>query len=221
MKSRAEVRAVTFDVGGTLIAPWPSVGHVYAEIAARHGIEVAPERLNAQFAKAWRALKQFHHSRDEWFALVTQSFAGLAEKPPEEPMFAEIYERFGEPRAWRIFDDAIPALDELASRGINLGIISNWDERLMPLLHKLDLAKYFQAIIVSCDVAFPKPSPVIFEQAARKLGEAPEFILHVGDSAEHDAAGAAAAGFQMILLDRGLDGTRAGCIRSLEELRLV
>ena len=31
------IRAVTFDVGGTLIEPWPSVGHVYAEVAAQHG----------------------------------------------------------------------------------------------------------------------------------------------------------------------------------------
>jgi hypothetical protein len=37
------IRAVTFDVGGTLIEPWPSVGRVYAEVAARHGVEVAAE----------------------------------------------------------------------------------------------------------------------------------------------------------------------------------
>ncbi len=38
MIDRKRIRAVTFDVGGTLIEPWPSVGHVYAEVAARHGV---------------------------------------------------------------------------------------------------------------------------------------------------------------------------------------
>ena len=30
MSPLEEIKAVTFDVGGTLIRPWPSVGHVYA-----------------------------------------------------------------------------------------------------------------------------------------------------------------------------------------------
>jgi hypothetical protein len=36
MRHRPEIRAVSFDVGGTLIEPWPSVGRAYAEVAARH-----------------------------------------------------------------------------------------------------------------------------------------------------------------------------------------
>ena len=30
------IKAITFDVGGTLIEPWPSVGHAYAGVAARY-----------------------------------------------------------------------------------------------------------------------------------------------------------------------------------------
>src|ERR1700722_18252190 len=60
------VHAITFDVGGTLIQPWPSVGHVYAEVAARHGIKPeAAETLNQRFAAAWKKLKDFHHKREE------------------------------------------------------------------------------------------------------------------------------------------------------------
>ena len=33
----SDIKAVTFDVGNTLITTWPSVGQVYADIAARHG----------------------------------------------------------------------------------------------------------------------------------------------------------------------------------------
>jgi phosphoglycolate phosphatase-like HAD superfamily hydrolase len=50
---RKPIQAVTFDVGGTLIDPWPSVGHVYAAVAAEHGLTgVDPESLNVRFAAA-------------------------------------------------------------------------------------------------------------------------------------------------------------------------
>ncbi len=46
MKAEARIRTVTFDVGGTLIRPWPSVGHVYAETAAGHGVKrISPEDI--------------------------------------------------------------------------------------------------------------------------------------------------------------------------------
>ncbi len=139
-------------------------------------------------------------------------------KPPGEPFFDELYNRFSEPGAWHIFEDVAPTLDDLAARGINLGIISNWDERLRPLLEKLKLAGYFQTITISCEVGFTKPSPVIFEHAAKKLGLAPQVILHVGDNRESDVVGATSAGFEALLIDRSAGETQAGRIRSLREL---
>ena len=219
MDSFHHVKAVTFDVGGTLITPWPSVGHVYAEVAARHGLmEVSPDVLNRRFTAAWKELKNFNHSRAEWAALVDRTFGGAEKKPPGEAFFEELYKRFGEPGVWHIFDDVLPTLDALAAHGINLGIISNWDERLRPLLEQLGLAKYFEAIIISSEVGFTKPSPVIFEHTAKKMGLAPEFILHVGDSLESDVAGAKSAGFKALLIDRGEGEAKEGCIRSLREL---
>jgi putative hydrolase of the HAD superfamily len=219
MNSLNEIKAVTFDVGGTLIKPWPSVGHVYAEVAAQHGLkEVSPEVLNRRFTAAWKELKNFNHSRAEWAALVDRTFGGAEKTPPGEAFFDELYKRFGEPGAWHMFEDVLPTLDALAAGGINLGIISNWDERLRPLLGQLGLAKYFEVIIISNEIGFTKPSPVIFEHTAKKLGLAPEFILHVGDSLESDVAGAKSAGFKALLIDRSEGEAKEGCIRSLREL---
>src|SRR5437773_3154259 len=79
------LRAVTFDVGGTLIEPWPSVGEVYAAVAAPFGLAgVAPEALNRQFAQAWTAREHFDYSRHAWQELVRQTFAGLAPEPPND-----------------------------------------------------------------------------------------------------------------------------------------
>jgi len=202
--------------------PSPSVGHIYAEVAARHGLGgMSPEALNRRFTLAWRRLDNFHHGYDEWAALVDQVFDGLTAIPPSETFFPELYQRFAEPGSWHVFEDVVPALEALAGRGINLGIISNWDERLTPLLERLDLRKYFQTLVISREVGFTKPSPVIFELAARNLGLAPHAILHVGDSPETDVAGARAAGFAALLLNRGAADDLDGTINSLRGLEVM
>jgi len=215
-----QIEAVTFDVGGTLIEPWPSVGHVYAEVAARHGLRgLETQHLTKRFATAWRSRKDFNYSRSEWSEIVDATFHGLAAMPPSKTFFDELYEYFAQPQAWRIFDDVRLALDALASHGIKIGIISNWDERLRPLLREVELDKYFEVIVVSCEVGFTKPSPVIFEIAAEKLCRAPATIRHVGDSADLDAEGARRAGFQTRLLRRATHLQAHGEIDSLDRVK--
>ena len=215
MKDRHEpIQAISFDVGGTLIEPWPSVGHVYAAMAGRFGVHgVAVEMLNRRFAAAWQAKRDFDYSEAAWFDLVRQTFGEHAAQLPGD-YFPALYEHFAQPDAWRIYDDVLPALDELATRGIRLAIISNWDERLHPLLERLKLHGFFEAVIVSCEVGFTKPSPVIFELALRKLGLPAGAVLHVGDSRREDAEGARAAGLRALHLNR----RGAGDITSLAGL---
>lgn len=213
------IQAVTFDVGGTLIEAQPSVGHVYAEIAGRHGVKgISPELLNERFKTAWRARQQFTDRRADWEELVDAAFQGLVAEPPRTTFFPELYERFAQPEVWRIFDDVLPALEALASRGLRLGVISNWDERLRVLLRRLRLDAYFDTLVVSCEMGFPKPSPVIFEHAARKLGLPPAAILHVGDSQEMDVVGAREAGFHALRIRRGIEPLTDSDIRSFAEL---
>lgn len=219
MNDTAHIEAVTFDVGGTLIQPWPSVGHVYAGVAARHGVEnLSPERINEQFRAAWRAKTNFNHTREDWAALVEKAFSGLTNQQSNQTFFSELYDRFGASNAWRMFEDVLPALDALATAGIRLAVISNWDERLRPLLQQLELSDYFETIIVSCEAGFAKPSPVIFEHAVKKLGLPPESILHVGDNLTADVQGARGAGFRAVRIDRKSPPIADQQIGSLAEL---
>jgi len=218
-RRRDGIQAVTFDVGGTLLAPWPSVGHVYAQVAANQGApNLEPELLNRRFATAWRARKDFQHTRAQWAALVDETFHGLLAPPPSQTFFPELYQRFAEPEAWRVFDDVVPALEALAARGLKLGVISNWDERLRPLLHALGLDRYLQVIVVSCEVGLSKPEGAVFQRAAAALSLPPANILHVGDSLEMDQRGARAAGFQAAWLRRAASKVKPGEVRSLSEL---
>jgi putative hydrolase of the HAD superfamily len=187
------IRAVTFDVGGTLIEPWPSVGHVYSQVAAGFGLRCEPKLLNEGFAQAWRGRSSFNYTRAEWFEVVRQSFTSVGEVSPD--LFAAIYERFSGERCWKIYDDVRPTLDTLKASGLRLAVISNWDERLIPLLDRLELTQYFEQIFVSSAVGAHKPAPVIFRKAAHHFNLPPNEILHIGDSETEDLRGATDAGF--------------------------
>jgi dihydrofolate synthase/folylpolyglutamate synthase len=212
------IRAVTFDVGGTLIEPWPSVGSVYARVAVRHGVEVAAEDLDRQFALAWSARKNFEYRRSDWSELVRQTFSGLTAEPPSASLFDEIYSHFATAAPWRIFDDVMPCLRELKRRGFKLGIVSNWDERLSPLLHELQLDHYFDSIVVSGAGGAQKPAAKIFQKAVAQLDVRPEAILHIGDSASEEVIGARAAGLRALLLTRGQTPAQLASLQFLPAL---
>src|SRR5688572_11821400 len=102
MEPLREIRAVTFDVGGTLVDPWPSVGHVYAQVAANHGLRnLDPKKLDDQFALAWRSKSSFDYSRSAWAEMVAKTFSHWVEPGEHVPFFDELYERFAEPSSWR------------------------------------------------------------------------------------------------------------------------
>ena len=213
------IKAVTFDVGGTLIEPWPSVGHVYAEAAARHSVkELCIEDLNRRFGVAWRTRRDFGYTRTDWAALVDETFADLCNPLPSQSFFDELYQRFAEPDAWRIHEDVLPTLEALAGRRLALGIVSNWDERLRPLLGRLGLDRFFQTIVISVEAGCRKPDTAIFRRAAKQLGLPTGSILHVGDSLTEDVDGADAAGMRSVLLARNGKVPAASAIVSLAEL---
>ena len=196
-----EIKAVTLDAAGTLLEPWPSVGDVYARVAEECGIgPVSPGELNRRFAKTWKGKRGFDYSRLAWRKIVEQTFAGLT--PLKPAFFDHLYDEFAQPRCWRVYDDVAPALEKFRARGLKIGVISNWDERLRPLLAQIGLAPYFDAVVVSAELGVHKPARAIFDHAANTLQTAPEKILHVGDSLDEDFTGARAASFEAALLER-------------------
>lgn len=220
MNPASEIRAVTFDVGSTLIEPWPSVGHVYADVASAcgHG-NLCAEELERRFRVAFRARNGLVNTKTEWSVIVDETFAGLLPQPPSESFFPKLYERFAQADTWRIFEDVAPTLAALREKGLKLGVISNWDERLRPLLKSLGLAGRFDGIAVSCEVGANKPEPAIFKAAVGQLGVPAPSVLHVGDSLELDLLGARAAGLQAVQIERDAEAAHDSQIRSLLDLR--
>jgi putative hydrolase of the HAD superfamily len=195
-----KIQAVTLDVGGTLIEPFPSVGAVYAQAAREHGFECCAETLTRQFGNAWISRDRFEYSRQEWFEIVQDSFRGFAQVTDE--LFSTVYNRFTRAAAWRLFEDVRPALTQIRARGIKIAVISNWDDRLEPLLADLGILHFFDHISVSGKLGRHKPDIEIFRHSIRALGIAPMAALHVGDSFREDVQGAQTAGMRAVRIRR-------------------
>jgi putative hydrolase of the HAD superfamily len=153
--------------------------------------------------------------RDRWRQIVADVFH---DQPHPEAPLEELWEHFRQPAAWRCFSDVGAALDSLAIRGIVLGIASNFDDRLYRVAAGHAELNPCTQFVVSAEVGWHKPAQEFFRCLVRRAKLPPENILLVGDSFEHDFAGAQAAGLNALLIDRQNSLTVGTRIRSLREL---
>jgi len=214
--SRGRVRAVFFDVGGTLIHPWPSVGDIYAGVARRHGLTASPQQMETAFRKSWAALKRpgLTVSRKDWWRELVYRVLGQE----HEACFEELFERFARAEAWRIYPDVEETLRDARARGWHVGVITNWDERLRPLLGEIGLASRFDSLTVSCEIGVEKPGEAIFLAALQTAGVSASEAGHVGDSYLEDVRGAEAAGMRAVLVNRaGKNPSDGACVCALGE----
>lgn len=209
------IRAITFDVGGTLIEPHPSVGHVYAATAAAEGFGPwDPQELNRRFYSAWqRHVTIFDFTKASWARLVAEALSDLGPAVHSSALFEAIWRAFQQSSAWRIFPDVAPCLEGVKARGIRCAVISNWDERLIPTLRNLGLADSFEFVLASVEVGWAKPAPEIFRRAQQTLRLPAHEILHVGDGRREDRDGAATAGMRGVWLDRVGSSNEGGIAR--------
>lgn len=214
MATHPSPQAVFFDVGGTLIESDPSPSEVYARVLSRWGRDITGQEVAPAFRDTWMELTQlhppgldrYHHlkggEREWWGEFVRRVIDRIGHPAPWRPVLEELFEAFADPGLWRVFPEVVEVLTELRRRGLRLAVISNWDSRLPAILQGLGLDRFFEVILVSALEGVEKPSPAIFERAARLLGVARPHCLHVGDSPLDDYRGAASAGVMPLLLDR-------------------
>lgn len=85
--------------------------------------------------------------------------------------------------------ETIGALKTLQGKGLKLGILSNTfihGTSIEQHLTELGLLDFFPVRLYSYEFDFRKPDPRIFNEALRRLGEAPGHVLYVGDRIRND-----------------------------------
>jgi putative hydrolase of the HAD superfamily len=202
-----KIRAVFFDVGNTLIHAFPSVGEIYSKIALKYGMILDGDAVNTSFKRSFlhnsvSPLIEKSGEVEWWKRIVWETITPLCRPKRYDDFFHELFDFFTKDAAWKVFPDVIPTLDRLKAMGIIMGVISNWDSRLLPTLDNLNLSPYFSVVAVSAIVGSAKPDPGIFKYALEKTHVSPEEAIHIGDTIEFDLEGARGYGIQALLLDR-------------------
>ncbi len=190
----AVVKAVTFDLAGTILFPHPSVGAVYASCAKKHGVDVPAAELEAAFGPALRSGSKTAKPEVFWREVVERTFGTRLPASQADAVFKECWHAFGEAKAWRVVPGAISVLGALKFLGIKVAVLSNADARMRRVLEQKDLARHFDGIFLSEETGCAKPDAKAYAQAARGLGVALTALVHVGDSPVEDGEGPRDAG---------------------------
>ena len=206
----AQAELVTFDAGNTLIVPHPSVGEIYAEVAAQHGLTLDPAETDVRFRTAFK--EATHTPKDRqgveddknlWRIVVRASLpANLPPDFPFEPFFDVLYRTFAAGQRWRLLPGARALPEAIAKTGRRVAVLSNADARFRQVFADLGLGEIFAEMFISGEIGVEKPDVRIFRAVEAATGVSPERILHVGDSLIHDVEGAEAAGWRAAYVTR-------------------
>lgn len=228
-------KAIFFDAAGTLFTVNGSVGDIYARLAREYGKDVFVRDLEAGFRRCFAdappmafpgaSSEQILILEKQWWRdIVREVFAPLGSFPRFDEYFETLFSYFARIEAWKLYPETLTTLTTLAERGIPLGVISNFDSRLLGLLNGFGLTRFFDPIVISTHAGAAKPEGAIFTQALARHGFRPEDTVHVGDSLHADIVGARGVGMLPVLVDRKATTERMSDylrINSLTELLRV
>lgn len=192
-KTRRPVRAVLFDLDGTLVDSAADLMHASNALLAELG------RPPVDLA----AVRSF--IGDGAPKLVERVLAATGGVPaPNEAArclerFLAIYE--ADPSAHSaLYPGVADTLDRLAEAGLRLGVCTNKPMgATLRLLGDLGIAGRFAAVVGGDSYPTRKPSPEPVLGLLERLEASPEEAVFVGDN-EHDVAAARAAGVALVLL---------------------
>jgi len=201
----AALRAVLFDVDFTLAKPGPELmPEGYVRCGEAYGLALDVARYEAAREEALVDLKrhpELDHDEEIWVAFTERIVVGMGGEPPAaHDVAVELTTRWQQHDNFELYEDVLPALDELRRAGLKLGLVSNSarDVREFARHHSLDI----DAGISSFHHGKTKPHASIFRAVLELLEVEPAEAAMVGDTLEDDVEGALALGMRAVLVDR-------------------
>ncbi len=219
---QGKISGVLFDLHGTLI-------HLTEQ--SRDRIKVGYEAVESAYTDI-----PFERFQDVWLTWREQPEFAAKRAARQEILFVDrirlALERLGvEPKPELVHElaeayvgvwEAATIMDEADRRCLmelrdryKLGLVTNfaYPPSIPRLLRKFSLESIFDSVVVSAEVGWVKPHPLIFRCAMQELNCEPDELLFVGDDLEADIAGSEAVGMTPVLVDIDDKHKDARCIR--------
>ena len=209
------IRAIFFDLDGTLRHSVPSGGEVFTDYVITLGLRVNEEsRLRALRWEHlyWASSEDLRddllaHSFDTerfWIEYSRRRLIALGASPQwarENAAKTSVHMgEFYRPESI-IPEDVRSALPQLKEAGYILGVISNRDKPFQDVLQNHGISEFFDFSLAAGEINIFKPEPGVFEHGLQRVNVSPQETVYVGDNYYADVVGARRAGLQPILYD--------------------
>lgn len=237
MNSNHKIKAIFFDLDGTLRHSVPEGGQVFNEYLVSLGHRLSDEdRLRAARWEHfyWASSVDLRddllaHSGDTenfWIEYSRRRLVAVGMSPNSARELApQISAHMGEmyrPESV-VPEDVRQILPALKEAGYILAVVSNRDKPFHELLASHSLSEYFHFSLAAGEVDSYKPDPGVFKHALERGNVTAEETVYVGDNYFADVVGSRRAGLHPVLYDPVGVFPEADCarIKSFDELNAV
>ena len=231
------IKAIFFDLDGTLRHSVPSGGEVFTDYVITLGLDVneearlralrwehfywaSSEDLRNDLLAHSEETEQFwiEYSRRRLIALGAAEDWALEFAPKTSVHMGEFYK----PESV-VPEDVRRVLPQLKESGYLLAVISNRDKPFQDILDEHGISEFFDFSMAAGEVNVWKPDPGIFEHGLQRVNVSAQEVIYVGDNYYADVVGARAAGLQPVLYDPlGIfPNPDCAAIKSFDELNSI
>lgn len=159
------IKAVLFDLDGTLLDSFPMHYVAYEAMFSRFGIAMSRELFLSSYSPNW------YHTYEAF---------GLAKERWEEAN--ELWLSEAARHAPQLFPGVVEMLTEL-NKSFALGIVTSGSKtRVLADLDRTDIAPFFETVVTGDDISEPKPAPEGLEIALRQMSVSAAEAVYVGDA---------------------------------------